>query len=78
MADDPDPPTLSLAAMARLAGIRPATMRGYKRRGLLPDPDGEPIPGRPLWRQSTYQKWKAKWGRRRTSHTPPPEETSIQ
>lgn len=51
-----DEALLSYAEIAELAGIRPSTLRAYRRRGYLPLPD-EMLADRPRWRRSTVERW---------------------
>lgn len=49
---------LDIAGVAELLGVAPATVRGYRSRGLLPEPDGPYIGGSPAWRRSTIERWR--------------------
>lgn len=49
--------------------VKPATVRGYASRGLMPAPDGTSSNGSPWWRPETIREWNAnrpgsgRWGR---------------
>lgn len=42
--------------MARLAGVKPATIYGHRHKGTIPPPDIPNISA-PLWRRSTIEAW---------------------
>ncbi|MCG6499448.1 MerR family transcriptional regulator [Kitasatospora sp. A2-31] len=48
-------PLLTGPESARLAGVNPATIRQWKRRGLI-QPDGLDEHGRPMYRQMTIAR----------------------
>ncbi len=52
------PPYLDLDAFAALTGYTPTTMRGYRTRGQLPDPDTY-LGKTPGWRPATCIQWAA-------------------
>ncbi len=52
-----DDPLLTIAEMARRAGVTPGTLYSYRRKGMLPEPDDLYWPDRPRWRTSTFDKW---------------------
>ncbi|MFD0032503.1 hypothetical protein ACFVJK_30400 [Streptomyces sp. NPDC127172] len=69
MTTDENDPLLSVAEVADLIGVRPATVRTYNWRangkreeGIatpadLPAPD-DTLLGHPVWRRSTIAKWR--------------------
>lgn len=49
---------LSVAAAAKMAGLKTDTWRAYVTRGQAPQPDGiDETFGRRYWRRSTVQTW---------------------
>jgi predicted DNA-binding transcriptional regulator AlpA len=44
--------------VAALLGIKPDTVRWYKKRGILPDPD-KYFGRSPAWNRSTIETWDA-------------------
>ena len=49
---------LITAEVAELAGITTASVRRYRQRGAIPEPDG--MLGRtPWWRRDTIERWIA-------------------
>ncbi|MFI6117465.1 MerR family transcriptional regulator [Kitasatospora sp. NPDC051164] len=56
-------PLLTGPESARLAGVDPATIRQWKRRGLI-QPDGLDDHDRPLYRQMTIARAEAKTRKR--------------
>lgn len=50
----------SYAEIAAHIGVKPETVRSYRRHGLLPDPDGADAVGRPRWRPDTIRTWSAR------------------
>ncbi len=59
MAPDDDDPLLTVAEMARRAGVTPGTLYSYRGKGMLPEPDDLYWPDRPRWRTSTFNEWMA-------------------
>ncbi|WP_256789863.1 MarR family transcriptional regulator [Frankia sp. AvcI1] len=61
----PDPDDLlDYAAIAALLStpdrtVKPSSVRGYRTRGQMPEPDELPAPDRPRWRRSTITEWLA-------------------
>lgn len=53
---DDDEPLLGYREIAELSGVGEATLRNYRRRGYLPEPDVM-LADRPRWRSATVQKW---------------------
>ncbi|GJF30166.1 hypothetical protein KNE206_28660 [Kitasatospora sp. NE20-6] len=47
----------SYPEIARYIGVRPDTVRSYRRHGLLPDPDAVDAAGRPRWRPDRIRSW---------------------
>jgi predicted DNA-binding transcriptional regulator AlpA len=45
--------------IAAMLGVDPATVRGYRRDGRLPEPDDQAVPDRPRWRRSTIEAWNS-------------------
>ena len=57
MVDDPnDELLLGYKEIAERSGVGVATLRNYRRRGYLPEPDVM-LADRPRWRASTIQNW---------------------
>lgn len=56
MSDDPNEPLLGYREIAEQSGVGEATLRNYRRRGYMPEPDVM-LADRPRWRSSTIQKW---------------------
>jgi predicted DNA-binding transcriptional regulator AlpA len=50
---------LSYEEVAAITGLTAATLRFYRSKGLLPEPDASPVPDRPRWRRSTIDNWLA-------------------
>jgi hypothetical protein len=48
-----------IATLATERGVpmKTQTVRGYRHRGALPDPDDLTFPDRPRWRRSTVVAW---------------------
>jgi len=53
---DDDDPLLAYKEIAEQSGVGEATLRNYRRRGYLPEPDVM-LADRPRWRASTIDKW---------------------
>lgn len=49
----------SYADIARYTGVRPATLRSYRHRGLMPAPDIHPSADQPRWYPDTIIVWHA-------------------
>jgi hypothetical protein len=47
----------SYLEIARHIGVRPETVRSYRRHGLLPEPDLLDAAGRPRWYARTIRAW---------------------
>ncbi|ONH23155.1 MarR family transcriptional regulator [Pseudofrankia asymbiotica] len=63
--------------MAKIAGILPSTLRGYRSQGRMPPPDDDSVPDRPRWRLSTFQAWmRDRPGRGRSLNPRPPNDDS--
>lgn len=43
--------------IARHIGVRPDTVRSYRRHGILPEPDTVDATGRPRWHPDTVREW---------------------
>jgi hypothetical protein len=43
--------------IAEMIGVQPDSVRGYRRHGLIPEPDDLSVPDRPRWRRSTIEAW---------------------
>lgn len=55
--DDSMDPLLTVMEIATLYGVRPDTIRAYKHRHQMPQPDR--VFGRtPLWHTSTIRRWR--------------------
>ncbi|WP_083473018.1 AlpA family transcriptional regulator [Frankia sp. R43] len=52
-------PLIGYREMAERAGIKPGTLRNYRNKGLLPEPDDLSVPDRPRWKTSTFEAWMA-------------------
>jgi len=55
MAEDDDP-LIDYKEIAERTGVGVATLRNYRRRGYMPEPDVM-LADRPRWRTSTIQNW---------------------
>lgn len=55
MTDDAEP-LLGYKEISELSGVGAATLRNYRRRGYMPEPDVM-LADRPRWRSSTIEKW---------------------
>ena len=53
---DEDDPLLSYREIAQRSGVSEGTLRNYRRRGYMPEPDVM-LADRPRWRSSTIQVW---------------------
>jgi DNA-binding transcriptional MerR regulator len=42
--------------IAALLGVRPTTPRQWRKRGLLPPPEGT-VSGRPWWSEKAIREW---------------------
>ncbi len=63
---------LTTADVARLAGVAPASIRTYRGRGVIPQPDGY-LGSTPWWHRSTIDAWLAGRPKRgRPNATKPP------
>ena len=51
-----DDPLLGYREIAEQTGVREATLRNYRRRGYMPEPDVM-LADRPRWRTSTIAHW---------------------
>lgn len=49
---------LTTAEVAALAGIEPASVRRYRMRNAIPEPDGQ-LGRTPWWYRSTIEAWLA-------------------
>jgi predicted DNA-binding transcriptional regulator AlpA len=47
---------LDTQRVAVMLGIKAETVRGYKKRGILPEPD-DYFGRSPAWRRSTIEEW---------------------
>jgi len=57
MVDVPnDEPLLGYREIAEQIGVSMATLRNYRRRGYMPEPDVM-LADRPRWHPSTIEKW---------------------
>ena len=56
MAEDEDDALLDYKEIAERTGVGVATLRNYRRRGYMPEPDVM-LADRPRWRASTIQNW---------------------
>src|SRR5215472_7755181 len=54
----PKPDAIDTAGLAALLGVKPATIRQYRYRGILPAPDGTISRG-PFWWPATIERWRA-------------------
>jgi|SRR5215472_11903792 len=54
----PKPDAIDTAGLAALLGVKPATIRQYRYRGILPTPDGTISRG-PFWWPATIERWQA-------------------
>lgn len=52
----PEPELLSYTDIARLTGVREATLRNYARRGYMPAPDVM-LADRPRWTRAAVEDW---------------------
>ncbi|THJ68869.1 helix-turn-helix transcriptional regulator [Candidatus Frankia alpina] len=50
-------PLLDYTDIAELAGISVEAIRGYRWKGMLPDPDVQTSSRRPRWKPSTVRAW---------------------
>jgi MerR HTH family regulatory protein len=48
--------------IATLLGVQPDTVRMWRKRGRLPEPDGR-VSGMPYWFRATVLAWAAATGR---------------
>lgn len=58
---DPDD-LLGYAQIAELLStpdkaVKPSSVRGYRTRGQMPEPDDLSVPDRPRWRRDTITEW---------------------
>ena len=53
---DEDEPLLGYKEIAEQSGVGEATLRNYRRRGYLPEPDVM-LADRPRWRAATIEHW---------------------
>ncbi|WP_055591397.1 MerR family transcriptional regulator [Streptacidiphilus griseoplanus] len=51
------PELWSYQEIARHIGVRPETVRSYRRHGILPEPDMVDSAGRPRWYPDTVREW---------------------
>ena len=49
---------VGLAAVARITGLNPATVRRWRESGRLPPPDFVTAAGRWLWLEATLTRWE--------------------
>lgn len=52
-----DDPLMTVAEVAEALGVTPSTVRAYKARGQMPEPDKK-YGATPLWLESTIQRWR--------------------
>ena len=50
----------SYAEIAAHIGVKPATVKSYRRQGVLPEPDVVTILGQPRWYAATIRAWTAR------------------
>jgi predicted DNA-binding transcriptional regulator AlpA len=50
---------LSYDDIAELTGVSTSTLRGYRAKGQMPQPDASPHPRVPMWRRRTIEEWLA-------------------
>jgi hypothetical protein len=53
-----EPSSLGYAQIAELTGLTRATLRSYRAKGLLPEPDDTSVPDRPRWSAETIARWR--------------------
>lgn len=51
-----DDPLLGYREISEISGVGEATLRNYRRRGYLPEPDVM-LADRPRWHDSTIKNW---------------------
>jgi hypothetical protein len=49
----------SYAQIAAHIGVRPETVKSYRRQGVLPEPDVVTVLGQPRWYADTIRSWSA-------------------
>lgn len=57
---------VGITEFAAMAGVGVTTMKTWRRRGVLPEPDVELSAG-PIWRRSTAERWLQGAGRARVT-----------
>lgn len=81
MSDDPLLGYAQIAdhATGRGQAMKAQTVRNYRHRGLLPEPDDTTVPDRPRWRQSTIDQWlTSRPGQgKRTDLRPKPADSGV-
>jgi len=50
----------SYAEIAAHIGVKPETVKSYRRHGMLPDPDVVTILGQPRWYAATVRAWSSR------------------
>ncbi|MEY9837590.1 MarR family transcriptional regulator [Streptomyces sp. 846.5] len=50
----------SYTEIAAHIGVKPETVKSYRRHGMLPDPDVVTVLGQPRWYASTIRTWSAR------------------
>jgi hypothetical protein len=50
----------SYAQIAAHIGVKPETVKSYRRHGMLPEPDVITVLGLPRWYASTIRAWSAR------------------
>ena len=48
--------------IAKRLGVQPATVKVWRQRGLLPEPEAK-VSGRPCWQWETIKEWAERTGR---------------
>jgi len=55
----------SYTEIAAHIGVKPETVKSYRRQGILPEPDVVTILGQPRWYATTIRAWSARRPRTR-------------
>jgi len=50
----------SYTEIAAHIGVKPETVKSYRRHGMLPDPDLVTVLGQPRWYADTIKAWSAR------------------
>lgn len=50
----------SYEQIAAHIGVKPSTVKSYRRHGMLPEPDATTVLGHPRWYASTIRAWSAR------------------